>query len=97
VQSLFFSFHVDVTNNGYFVDLWLYNCRNDPVQRAIWEVLLRAIRHPISQGVTVVAAATNENQDLAHPNTDMISPDDSTPITRDVTNTCGVIPVEIPA
>jgi subtilisin family serine protease len=87
---------VDVTNNSYFVDPWLYNCRNDPVQRAIWEGLRRAIRYAISQGVTVVAAATNENQDLAHPTTDTISPDDSTPVTREVTNACGVIPVEIP-
>ena len=87
---------VDVANNSYFVDPWLYNCRNDPVQRAIWEGLRRAIRYAISQGVTVVAAATNENQDLAHPTTDTISPDDATPITREVTNACGVIPVEIP-
>src|SRR5947208_15820554 len=27
--------HVDVTNNSYFADPYLFNCRNDPVQRAI--------------------------------------------------------------
>jgi len=88
--------HVDVTNNSYFVDPWLYNCRNDPVQRAIWESLRRAIRYAMSQGVTVVASAGNENDDLAHPTIDTISPDDGTPITREITNACAVIPVEIP-
>jgi hypothetical protein len=28
--------HMDVTNNSYFADPWLYNCLNDPVQLAIW-------------------------------------------------------------
>ncbi len=87
---------VDVTNNSYFVDPWLYNCRNDPVQRAIWESLRRAIRYAMSQGVTVVASAGNENDDLAHPTVDTISPDDGTPLTREITNACGVIPAEIP-
>lgn len=88
--------NVDVTNNSYFVDPWLYNCRNDPVQRAIWESLRRAIRYAMSQGVTVVASAGNENDDLAHPTVDTISPDDGTPLTREITNACGVIPAEIP-
>jgi subtilisin family serine protease len=88
--------NVDVTNNSYFVDPWLYNCRNDPVQRAIWESLRRAIRYAMSQGVTVVASAGNENDDLAHPTIDTISPDDGTPLTREITNACAVIPVEIP-
>ncbi len=88
--------NVDVTNNSYFVDPWLFNCRNDPVQRAIWESLRRAIRYAMSQGVTVVASAGNQNDDLAHPEIDSISPDDGTALTREITNACGVIPVEIP-
>ncbi len=87
---------VDVTNNSYFVDPWLFNCRNDAGQRAIWEALRRAIRFAISQGVTVVASAGNQNDDLAHPTVDTISPDDGTPLTREITNACGVIPAEIP-
>ena len=47
-------------------------------------------------GVTVVAAEGNESEDLAHPSVDATSPDDTTPVTRDVTNACVVIPVEIP-
>src|SRR3954447_2965224 len=37
--------HMDVTNNSYFADPFLFNCRNDPVQRAIWKAEQRAIRH----------------------------------------------------
>lgn len=89
--------HIDVTNNSYFADPWLFNCRNDPVQRAIWKAEQRAIRFAMSQGVVVVAAAGNENQDLSKQNLDTISPDNSpTPLTREVTNACVVIPVEIP-
>jgi len=29
------SHHFQVTNNSYFADPWLFNCRNDPGQRAI--------------------------------------------------------------
>ncbi len=59
--------HFDVTNNSYFADPFLYNCKNDPVQRAIWKAEHRAIRYALNQGVTVVASAGNSNQDMAHP------------------------------
>jgi subtilisin family serine protease len=88
--------HIDVTNNSYYADPWLFNCRNDPVQRAIWKAEQRAIRYAMQQGVTVVAAQGNENMDLSKQNVDTTSPDDGTPVTRDVTNACVVIPVEIP-
>lgn len=88
--------HFDVTNNSYFADPYLYNCRNDPVQRAIWKAEQRAIQFAQQQGVTVVAAAGNESEDLSHPTQDLTSPDNTTPIPREVTNACVVIPVEIP-
>jgi subtilisin family serine protease len=90
------SHHLDVTNNSYFADPWLFNCRNDPGQRAIWKAEQRAIRYAMQQGVTVVAALLNYNQDLSKRNIDEISPDNGPPLTREVTNACVAIPVEIP-
>ncbi len=88
---------IDVTNNSYFADPWLFNCRNDAEQRAIWKAEQRAIRFAMQQGVTVVAAEGNENIDLSKQNVDTISPDtEPNPTPRDVTNACVVIPVEIP-
>src|SRR5438128_2694797 len=52
--------HIDVTNNSYFADPFLFNCKNDPVQRAIWKAEQRAIRFAIQQGTVVVAAEGNE-------------------------------------
>jgi len=51
---------IDVTNNSYYADPWLFNCRNDAEQRAIWKAEQRAIRYAMSQGVVVVAAQGNE-------------------------------------
>ena len=88
--------HMDVTNNSYFADPFYFNCRNDATQRAIWKAEDRAIRFAMQQGVTVVAAEGNFRDDLAHPTQDTQSPDNTTPVTREVTNGCVVIPVEIP-
>jgi subtilisin family serine protease len=88
--------HFDVTNNSYFADPYLFNCRNDPTQRAIWKAESRAIGYAQRNGVSVVAAMGNESEDLAHPTVDATSPDDTTPETRDVNNACVVIPVEVP-
>jgi subtilisin family serine protease len=88
--------HFDVTNNSYFADPYLFNCRNDPTQRAIWKAEKRAIQFAMDAGVTVVSAEGNEADDISHPQVDNTSPDNATPEQRDVTNSCVVIPVEIP-
>jgi lantibiotic leader peptide-processing serine protease len=88
--------HVNVTNNSYFADPWLFNCRNDAEQRAIWNAERRAISYAISQGVTVVAAEGNQRDDLAHPTQDATSPDDTNPVLRTIHNDCAVVPVEVP-
>jgi subtilisin family serine protease len=89
--------HIDVTNNSYFADPFLFNCKNDPVQRAIWKAEQRAIRFAMQSGTTVVAAEGNESDDLSHPTQDVTSPDfpDNAAVTRTVHNDCVVIPVEI--
>jgi subtilisin family serine protease len=89
---------IDVTNNSYYADPWLFNCRNDAGQRAIWKAEQRAIRHAMSKGVVVVAAQGNENMDLSKRNVDSSSPDfpPGSEVEREVTNACVVIPVEIP-
>ncbi|MBS0416561.1 MAG: S8 family serine peptidase [Proteobacteria bacterium] len=89
------SHHIQVTNNSYFADPWLFNCRNDAGQRALWEAERRAIRYAMQNGTVVVAAEGNEADDLAHPTQDVTSPDNSTPITREITNACAVVPTEI--
>jgi len=88
--------NIQVTNNSYFADPWLYNCRNDPEQRAIWEAERRAIAYAMRSGTVVVAAAGNLADDLTHPTQDVTSPDDTTPVTRSINNACAVVPVEIP-
>jgi len=86
----------DLTNNSYFIDPWEFNCRNDEGQRAIWTAVQRAIRYSQSTGVLNVAAAGNDNLDLQHTLTDSVSPDDTTPQTREVTNACVDLPAEAP-
>ena len=87
----------DVTNNSYFADPWYFNCRNDPVQRAIIKAEQRAIKYAMNRGVIVVASMNNFSDDLAHPTMDILSPDDQPdPQPRKVTNACIVIPAEIP-
>jgi lantibiotic leader peptide-processing serine protease len=87
---------VDVTNNSYFADPYLFNCKNDPTQRAIWKAEQRAILFAEENGVSVVAADGNQSEDMAHPSRDQTSPDDTTPLDRSITNACAVIPVEVP-
>ena len=87
--------NIAVTNNSYFADPWLFNCRNDPGQRAIWKAERRAIDFAQRNGTLVVAAEGNQADDLAHPTQDATSPDDTTPVTRDITNACAVVPTEV--
>jgi subtilisin family serine protease len=89
---------IDVTNNSYFADPWLYNCKNDPGQRAIWKAERRAIAYAQSKGTVVVASEGNDSTDLSHPEIDIISPDfpPGSAEEREITNACSVVPVEVP-
>jgi subtilisin family serine protease len=90
--------HMDVTNNSYFADPWLYNCLSDPGQRAIYEAEKRAMDFAMDRGVTIVAAAGNENDDLGNPTVDNLSPDfpANTNVTRIVNKNCFVSPAMVP-
>src|SRR5512138_3200260 len=89
------SHNIDVTNNSYFADPWLFNCRNDAEQRAIWNAERRAISYAIQNGTVVVAAEGNQADDLAHPTADATSPDDTNPVLRAIHNDCAVVPTEV--
>ncbi|TWP53987.1 S8 family serine peptidase [Lentzea tibetensis] len=87
---------IKVTNNSYYTDPWLFNCPSDRDQAAILEGVKRAAAYAEGKGVLNVAAAGNENYNLAGKSTDNTSPDDSTPVNRTVTNDCLSLPTELP-
>jgi lantibiotic leader peptide-processing serine protease len=89
---------LDVANLSLFADPFLFNCRNEADQRAIVKAISRAAQYATQRGVVVVASAGNEASDLAHPETDEISPDfpPGAAVTRDVGNQCVVLPAELP-
>lgn len=97
---------VDVANLSYFVDPWLYNCPHSPSdtpveqyeQRALIEGTRRAVDYAYRKGVTMVAAAGNEHDDLAHLDVDTISPDFPPGKTkrRRVDATCVSLPSGLP-
>ncbi|MCB5164187.1 S8 family serine peptidase [Streptomyces bambusae] len=85
-----------VTNNSYYTDPWQFNCPDNVDQAAIIEGVRRAQVYAESKGSLQVAAAGNSNYDLANKTTDSESPNDSTPVTRTITNACLDIPTELP-
>ncbi|MFJ1607203.1 S8 family serine peptidase [Streptomyces sp. NPDC088253] len=89
---------VEITNNSYYVDPWLYNCLDDPDQRAIVDAVNRAQLYAQKKGTLNVAAAGNSNDDLdSNALADASSPDDSTPATRTVDpHKCFDVPTQLP-
>jgi subtilisin family serine protease len=87
---------VSVTNNSYYTDPWLFVCPTDPDQDAIAEAVRRSVAYADSKGVVNVAAAGNENYNLAEKTADDTSPNDSTPGPRSVSNDCLNLPGELP-
>ncbi|MFD6422469.1 S8 family serine peptidase [Streptomyces sp. NPDC060198] len=89
---------VDVTNNSYYTDPWLYNCKNDPDQGALVEALGRATRYAERKGVVNVAAAGNSAHDLAADSIeDSTSPNDTVTEDRVIDpRTCLDIPSMLP-
>jgi len=103
---------LDVVNMSFYTDPWLYNCtsRDEYVsgtvtdaqlteQRLVSELVLGAVKYAYDRGVTLVAAAGNEHNDLAAPTrVDETSPDypPDTAQPRVVKNTCLNLPSEAP-
>ena len=90
---------MDVTNNSYFVDPFLFYCEDQPDQAAAKEAVRRAVFWSEQQGVVSAAAAGNANEDMAHKTTDVTSPDDQPPsglVRRTINSGCHDIPTEFP-
>ena len=74
---------IDVVNMSYFVDPWLFNCKDHPAdspaeqleQRTTIEAMQRALKYAHRRGVTLIAAAGNGAQDYSKTRFDDISPD----------------------
>ncbi|CAL9289820.1 MULTISPECIES: S8 family serine peptidase [Streptomyces] len=89
---------VEITNNSYYVDPWLYNCMDDPDQRAIVDAVNRAQLYAQRKGTLHLASAGNSNHDLdSDAIVDDSSPDDSTPVTRTIDpHECFDVPTQLP-
>lgn len=89
---------IEVTNNSYYVDPWLYNCKSDDDQKALVEALARATKYAERKGVLHVASAGNSNHDLASSAIeDDTSPNDTTPVPRTIDpKVCLDLPTQLP-
>ncbi|MGN9780241.1 S8 family peptidase [Nonomuraea sp. ZG12] len=95
---------VDVVNMSYYVDPWLFNCRNNPSdsakerleQRAIITGMQRALDYARQKGVTLVSALGNGATDLGKPKLDEASPGypRGGERVRKVDNSCLNVPAE---
>jgi lantibiotic leader peptide-processing serine protease len=74
---------IDVVNMSYFIDPWLFNCKNHPAdspaeqlaQQTIIEAAQRALRYAHRHGVTLIGSAGNGGTDYSKPVEDTTSPD----------------------
>ena len=67
---------VDVVNNSYSMDPWVYWSPSDPEQAAGLEAATRSIKYAQDKGLAVIAAAGNEGVDIDNPTIDNGSPTD---------------------
>ncbi|RCG16374.1 peptidase S8 [Streptomyces reniochalinae] len=90
---------IEVTNNSYYVDPWLYNCDDQADQQAIADAVRRAADYAQRKGVTTVSSAGNSSHDLAASEiVDDTSPNDSTPVERTVDPAaCPDVPSMLPS
>ena len=67
---------VDIVNNSYSMDPWVYWSPTDPEQADGLEGATRAIAYAQGKGLAVIAAAGNEGVDIDNPSIDNASPTD---------------------
>ncbi|WP_226913295.1 S8 family serine peptidase [Gephyromycinifex aptenodytis] len=87
---------IPVANHSYYVDPFQFWCDDQADQAAAKEAVRRAFAFAHRRGVVSTAAAGNSAYDLANKTTDETSPNDTTPIKRELNNTCHDIPAELP-
>ncbi|MFF1504425.1 S8 family serine peptidase [Streptomyces sp. NPDC058316] len=89
---------VDVTNNSYYTDPWMFNCKDDLDQGALVEAVARATRYAEHKGTVNIASAGNSNFDLASGAIDdTTSPNDTTAVKRTIDpSKCLDIPAMLP-
>lgn len=89
---------IEVTNNSYYVDPYLFNCKTDDDQKALVEAIGRATKYAERKGTLHVASAGNSNQDLAADSLlDDTSPNDTTPVPRTIDpKVCLDLPTQLP-
>ncbi|MFE9040769.1 S8 family serine peptidase [Streptomyces sp. NPDC007818] len=89
---------VEVTNNSYYTDPWMFACKTDEDQKALVEAVTRASRYAEKKGTVNVAAAGNSKFDLAADEIlDNSSPNDTTPGDRVIDpKECLDFPAQLP-
>ena len=68
---------VDIVNNSYSMDPWVYWDPTDPEQAAGLEAATRSIKYAQGKGLAVIAAAGNEGVNIDNPTIDDGSPTDA--------------------
>ena len=68
---------VDIVNNSYSMDPWVYWSPTDPEQAAGLEAATRSIKYAQGKGLAVIAAAGNEGVSIDNPTIDNGSPTDA--------------------
>ncbi|GAA2384920.1 S8 family serine peptidase [Nonomuraea africana] len=95
---------IDVVNMSFYIDPWLFNCRNNKAdsrrerleQRGIITGMQRALDYARGKGVTLIAALGNSSTDLGNPRSDGESPNFPTNSSRSrsIDNSCLNVPIE---
>jgi subtilisin family serine protease len=93
---------INVVNMSYYIDPWLYNCPDNPVdseearqaQRTTLEATQRALDYARARGVVLVSAAGNGHTDLDNATVDTTSPNfpAGAAYSRQIDRTCRSMP-----